>query len=236
MFGQQKILALIPARGGSKGVPGKNLCQVGGVSLIARAIQSAKQSHYIDRLIVSSDDQAILNEARGHGCEVPFVRPEELAQDATPGVDPVLHALEQLPGFDYVVLLQPTSPFRRAQDIDAAIEQCIDACAPFCVSVSEPKSHPQWCFRVDDQQHLHSLYPGEGVTHRQALEQVVALNGAVYVANTQALQEHKTFLTEQTVVSKMPVERSLDIDTHFDLQVAQLLSASTVSIIEPVGG
>lgn len=236
MYRQKKILAMIPARGGSKEIPGKNLCHVGGLSLLARAIRSAKQSRHIDRLIVSSDDDEILNEARIHECEVPFIRPAELAQDATPGVDPVLHAIETLPGYDYVVLLQPTSPFRAASDIDAAIEHCVDSDAPFCVSVSEAKHHPQWCFHVDESTHLHPVLPEASAVPRQALNRVVALNGAVYVANTQALLHHKTFLTEQTVVSDMPIERSLDIDSPYDLWVAQTLSSAPALHHETIGG
>ena len=111
MIAGQRVLGVIPARGGSKRVPGKNVRKIRGKPLIAWAIEAAKKSRHIDRLILSSDDPAIIEAAKGCGCEVPFVRPAELAQDDTPGVAPVLHALAMLPGYDLVVLLQEKSPY-----------------------------------------------------------------------------------------------------------------------------
>ena len=110
MYKGKRILATISARGGSKGVPGKNIRDLGGLPLIAWTIREARRSQYIDRLIVSTDDEGILAVARSHGAETPFVRPAELARDDTPGVDPVLHAVSALAPevYDYVVLLQPT--------------------------------------------------------------------------------------------------------------------------------
>lgn len=119
---QPKILAIIPARGGSKGVPRKNIRDLAGKPLIAWTIEEAKKSKYITRLILSSEDEEIIEAAKKYGCEVPFVRPIELAQDNTPGIEPVLHAIEKCPGYDYVLLLQPTSPLRTVEDIDGCIE------------------------------------------------------------------------------------------------------------------
>jgi CMP-N,N'-diacetyllegionaminic acid synthase len=125
MIGERKVLGLIPARGGSKGVARKNIREVRGKPLIAWTIEEARRSIYLDRLVLSSEDTEIMEIARSFGCEVPFRRPEELAADDTPGIDPVLHALRELPGFDYVALLQPTSPLRTAEDIDGCIERCV---------------------------------------------------------------------------------------------------------------
>ena len=112
------FLAVIPARGGSKGVPRKNVRDLNGKPLIAWTIEEAKKSQYISNIILSSEDSEIIKEAKKYGCEVPFIRPMKLAQDDTPGIDPVLHAINQCPGYDYVVLLQPTSPLSKAEDID----------------------------------------------------------------------------------------------------------------------
>ena len=128
MIGSRSILALIPARGGSKGVKRKNVREVGGKPLIAWTIEAAKASRYIDRLILSSEDRAIIDVATAHGCEAPFVRPAELATDEADAMAVVRHALSALPErYDYLLLLQPTSPMRTANDIDGAIELCINA-------------------------------------------------------------------------------------------------------------
>ena len=124
------VLGLIPARGGSKGVPRKNIRLVAGRPLLAWTIDAARASRYLDRLVLSTDDCEIGAVAIAAGCEVPFLRPPELARDDTPGIDPVLHALGQLPPFDIVVLLQPTSPLRLASDIDGCIERMLAARAP----------------------------------------------------------------------------------------------------------
>ncbi|MGB9578379.1 MAG: acylneuraminate cytidylyltransferase family protein, partial [Halothiobacillaceae bacterium] len=110
------VLALIPARGGSKGLPGKNLRALGGKPLIQWSIEAAQRSRFVTRVVVSSDDPTILTAARAAGAETPFVRPAELAQDDTSSIDVVFHALDQLPPFDWVVLLQPTSPLRTSED------------------------------------------------------------------------------------------------------------------------
>ena len=121
MIEGKKVLAVIPARGGSNGVPRKNIIDVGGKPLIAWTIEEARKSKYIDRLILSSDDREIIEIAKRWGCEVPFEQPAEMARDGTPGIAPVLHAIEMLPDYDYVVLLQPTSPLRQVEDVDGCI-------------------------------------------------------------------------------------------------------------------
>lgn len=122
MIDGKTVLAIIPARGGSKGVPRKNIRDVAGKPLIAWTIEAANQSLLVDRVVVSTDDQEIADTAVRWGAEVPFLRPIELAQDSTPGILPVIHMLtEILPHYDLVVLLQPTSPLRSVEDIDGAI-------------------------------------------------------------------------------------------------------------------
>ncbi|OZB36047.1 MAG: acylneuraminate cytidylyltransferase [Halothiobacillus sp. 14-56-357] len=218
------VLALIPARGGSKGLPGKNIRPLKGKPLIGWSIEAARASRYVSRIVVSSDDEEILAVARDQGAETPFRRPASLAGDATPGMDVVLHALDQLAGFEWVVLLQPTSPLRLAADIDAAIEQCLKTNAPACVSVCEAPASPWWMFEVGAECRMRSFLPAEQrPVRRQDLPDLYALNGAVYVAKTEWLRMSLSFLTEETVAYVMPPARSVDIDTLFDFQLAECL-------------
>ena len=216
-----RILGLIPARGGSKRVPGKNLQDVGGRSLLARTIEQANQSCFITRVIVSSDDEVILAHARSAGAEV-MRRPTELAQDDTPGIAPVIHALETLEEtFSHIVLLQPTSPFRTAEDIDKAIGRCLEKDAPACVTVRPVCENPAWMFTLDDGGAMTPLLHRAIPARSQDLPSCYILNGAVYVAKRQTILEQGGFLVHGTIASIMPTERSLDIDTLEDLEVAR---------------
>jgi len=222
MINGKSVLAIIPARGGSKGVPRKNIRDLAGKPLIAWTIEAAKASQYIDRLVLSSDDAEIIGVAQAHGCEAPFVRPAELARDETPGIDPILHALQALPGYDYVVLLQPTSPLRTGEDIDGCLARCEEKNAPACVSVTEPDHHPQWMYTLDNRETLQPISEQRAV-RRQDLPEVYALNGAVYVARTKWLNETHSFLGTGALGYVMPAYRSIDIDTEQDLAMASCL-------------
>ncbi len=222
MIRGRRVLGVIPARGGSKGVPGKNIRNVGGRPLIAWTIDQARHSRYIDRTIVSSDSPEILSVARECGGDVPFVRPAELAKDATPGAAPAIHAAEELIGYEYVVLLQPTSPLRTTEDIDACIELCVSSVAPAAVAVTLVAESPYWMYRIGPEERLVPLLGGsEFVTRRQDLPPIYSINGAVYVALTDWLKEKGTFITEQTVGYAMPGERSVDLDTEDDFERLQ---------------
>ena len=227
MIDGKRVLAVIPARGGSKGVPGKNIRPLAGRPLIAWTIAAAGQAPELDRVIVSSEDADIIATAKAWGGEAPFVRPADLARDDTPGMAPVLHALDMLAPetYDYVVLLQPTSPLRAGADISAALQLCLESNAPACVSVSAPEHAPWWMFRLNADRHLQALFPKDAIpARRQDMPEVYALNGAVYVAKVPWLQEHKSFLTPQTVAYVMPRERALDIDTELDFAIAEALA------------
>ena len=218
-----KILAFIPARGGSKGVPRKNIHELAGKPLIAWTIEEAKKSKYIDRLILSSEDDEIIEVAKKYGCEVPFKRPIELAQDDTLGIDPVLHAIEQCPGYDYVVVLQPTSPLRTVEDIDGCIEKLISSGVDFCVSVTEPEKSPYWMYTLENNQ-MAPLLPQETlIARRQDLPKCYSLNGAIYVARINSFIEEKSFITTNTMAYVMSQERSFDIDTIVDFKICEYL-------------
>lgn len=230
MIGGKTVLAVIPARGGSKGIPRKNLRELGGRPLIAWTIGEAKKSRYVDRLILSSEDEEIIRVAREWSCEVPFVRPAELSRDETPGVDPVLHAMEMLPGYDYVVLLQPTSPLRKAEDIDGAIRRCAESGAPSCVTVTESPKHPRWMFTLDPAGRLHPVVSSEpGPDRRQDLPKVYELNGAVYVADAGWLGKSRRLVAGDTVGHVMPGERSVDIDDEAHLRYCEYLLSRELS-------
>lgn len=224
MITGKSVLAVIPARGGSKGLPQKNLQRLQQRSLMSWTIEAARASQYIDRVIVSSDNDAIIEESKRCGAEVPFVRPSILAQDDTPGIDPIVHAIQSVPGYDYVVVLQVTSPLRTQQDIDNCIGLCVDNQAPACVSVTEAAKHPYWMFTMTASQ-LCPLFPGQQTLGRQHLPTIFCLNGAVYVADIPWLLEQKCFVTPDTIGYTMPRERAIDIDTAYDLAMAECLLA-----------
>ncbi len=222
-----RILAIVPARGGSRGMPGKNLLKVAGKPLLGWTFDAASACARLSRTILSSDSEEICAAARAIGLEVPFVRPAELARDDTPGIEPVLHALDVLEeDFDYVVLLQPTSPLRLAADIDAALDQCLQGGAPSCVSVSEVEPSPYWSFVLGEQARLKPLIESSRrFTRRQDLPAVYGLNGAVYVAEVEWLRRERSFVTSETAASVMPRERAADLDDELDLVLIEALLA-----------
>lgn len=223
MISGQSVLAIIPARGGSKALPRKNLLPLGGKPLIAWTIEAAQQAKTIDRLVLTSDDDEIIEAARGFGCEVPFLRPEHLARDESPMAGVVEHVLASLEeDYDYLVLLQPTAPARLAADIDEAVARCVEAAAPACVTVCEAAESPYWMYQLDDDRRLSPLLGGlEPPGRRQDLPMHYVLNGAVYVASCEWFHSHNTFFGDGTISHVMPRDRSLDIDTPEDLEWAR---------------
>jgi CMP-N,N'-diacetyllegionaminic acid synthase len=220
------VLALIPARGGSKGLPGKNIRLVGGRPLLAFTADAACRARCVDRVVLSTDDDAIAQAGLACGCDVPFRRPASLATDTASSIDVVLHALDAVPGYDIVVLLQPTSPARAAQDIDDACRAMLDADAASCVSVARSEQSPYWMYRLDARGRLQPLLNlPPGITRRQDLPTTYTLNGAVYVARTGELRRSRTFMTSDAVAHAMPPERSIDIDTLDDFEAFERLLA-----------
>ncbi len=225
MYKGKKILAIIPARGGSKGVPRKNIKILAGKPLIAWTIEEAKKSKFIDTCIVSTEDAEIKSVAEEWGGNVPFMRPAELAKDDTPGIEPVLHAIKMMPGYDFVILLQGTSQLRTVEDMVGAITYCLDRNCESCVSVTEAEHSPYWMYRMDEQSCLRPIMKiaKEESYQRQKLPKVFRLNGAVYVANVEFVKKQRGFIGDNTVGYGMPQERSYDIDTVLDFEVADVL-------------
>lgn len=229
MIAGKKVLAVITARGGSKGLPGKNIRPLAGRPLIGWTIGAAQQSTLIDRTVLSTDDEAIAAVARQCACEVPFMRDPALAADDTPSIDVLLDVLDRIPGYDIAVLLQPTSPLRTAQDIDDAIRVCVSSGAPSCVSVCEAEESPYWMYVLDSDSRMRPLIAGtNNAKRRQDLPAVHVLNGAVYVSLIDVLRRERAFVVAGTVGYAMPRERSVDIDLEQDLlTAAQLLTGQT---------
>lgn len=226
IMGQQpKILGIIPARGGSKGLPGKNIRLLGGKPLIAWTIEAANKSKAITRAIVTSDDECIIAVARQWGGDVPFVRPAHLSDDSSNVLDAVLHAIanvsrsDQQPLYDYIVLLQPTCPLREAHHIDAAVDQLIATKAPACVSVSSVEKSPYWMYQIQGDGTISPLLPHLGNNfRRQDTPPVYILNGAIYVICIKTLQQTRSFTPTGTVAYHMPGKSSYDIDTLEDFE------------------
>ena len=219
-----KLLAVIPARGGSKGIPRKNIKPLAGKPLIGWTIEAALKAQGIDRVIVSTEDKEIASVARQFGAEAPFMRPLALAQDDTPGVAPVLHAIEQLPDYDWCLLLQPTSPLRSNEDIEGIIKLGREEDTPSAVSITEVSKHPFWMYRWDDHQRLQPFIPNRpDIARRQDLPLAYVLNGALYLARTDWLIENQGFIGLETLGYVIPEERSVDLDTPMDWQWAEFL-------------
>ncbi|EGQ27041.1 N-acylneuraminate cytidylyltransferase [Sporosarcina newyorkensis 2681] len=217
----KKVVAVIPARGGSKGVLRKNLRNLAGKPLIAWTIEAAAKSKYLDRILLSSDDNEIIELAKSYGCEVPFVRPAHLATDDAISADVILHALDAITPYDYVIMLQPTSPLRTTEDIDLCIETLVNKKAKSCVSISESSESPYWMFKLDDEAKIDAFVKEEIIPRRQDLPIVYSLNGAVYIAEINWFKKKKTFLTNETVGFIMPRNRSYDIDTNEDFLMCE---------------
>lgn len=222
-------LAIIPARGGSKGLPGKNIRPLAGIPLIGHTIKAAREAGSVHRVIVSTDDEEIATVARDQGAEHPFLRPAELSDDKASGVEVCLHALayaEDVLNYhpELAVLLQPTSPMRNADDIDAAITLLRDSGADSVVSVQPVTEYPQWMKKMDGENRISPLFDDLEITSaRQDLEDCYLLNGAIYLSTAASLKKHGSFYGGDTRGYLMPEERSIDIDTLNDFLMAETL-------------
>ncbi|UZP66882.1 acylneuraminate cytidylyltransferase family protein [Desulfovibrio mangrovi] len=224
-----RLLGLITARGGSKRIPGKNLKSVGGKPLIAWTIEEACKSRMLDEVVMSTDDEGIAEVARSYGASVPFMRPAALAGDSSPHIDCVFHALETLgelgfEPFDAVVLLQPTSPLRLAEDIDGFAREAIARHAEAMVSVCESVEHPYFIRCFDSQGLLHPFVPQDVVYPRkQDLQQTYYINGSLYFNTVSSLYRDRSFYPDRLYGYEIPVERSLQVDNEYELNIADLL-------------
>ena len=234
-------LGVIPARGGSKGLPGKNLRKLGALSLIGQAVASAREATLLARFIVSTDSPEIAGEAKRHGAEVPFLRPAELATDQA-GMLPVLqHAvrwLESSAGVrpDMIVTLQPTSPFRTGVEIDATITKVIDTGSDSAQTLSEASYHPYFMKTLDGDRTV-ALFPdGHKYVRRQDAPPVYQPSGAVYVTRYATLMEQGHILGDDNRGVIMGFEPSVNIDTEWDFLLAELLLREGRVVLPPGRG
>ncbi len=224
-----ETLAIIPARGGSKGIPRKNVALVGGKPLLFWTVSEAQKSGSLDRLIISTEDEEIANLARAYGVEIPFLRPRKLARDETPGIEPIIHAarwLEEKEGYcpHYLMALQPTSPLRSAADIEGAIRLAQEKSADAVVSVTSAHTHPYLAKRVLGNGRIEDLIRQEGgYSRRQEFPPAHMVNGAIYVVKRDVLLRRRTFYPNRTFAYIMPPERSIDVDDSWDLHMADLI-------------
>lgn len=224
MIENRSVLAVVPARGGSKGLPRKNILPLGGLPLIAHSIQHALGSAYVDACICSTEDEEIAAVARAHGCDVPFLRPAELATDETRGPAVVHDLCRKIARYDYVVILQPTSPLRLPEDIDRSIELCHRDEAPSVTTVCEVDKNPHWMYHIADNASMEPVIAHQELeTRRQDLPTAHVLNGAVYVLRWEDICAGKPWIMPETLAHVMPKDRSVDIDTALDLEFVNLL-------------
>jgi len=219
---------VIPARGGSKGLPGKNLRTLGGLSLIGQAVASAREAALLMRCIVSTDSAAIAEEAMRCGAEVPFLRPAELATDQAGMLGVLQHAvrwLESSAGVkpDLIVTLQPTSPFRTGDEIDATIRKVVESGSDSAQTLSEASYHPYFMKTLDGDRTV-ALFPeGHKYVRRQDAPPVYQPSGAVYVTRYATLMDQGQILGEDNRGVVMGFEASINIDTEWDFLLGELL-------------
>jgi CMP-N-acetylneuraminic acid synthetase len=215
-------VAVIPARGGSKRLPNKNLRIIGGKPMISWTVEAALSSKCFKRVVVSTDNDLIAKAAKAAGAEVPFMRPNELASDSATAMDVALHAINQLGSPDHFAYLQPTSPFRTSVHIKEALAIFIASEVDALISVSRggPAS---WLFQIDIEGKLSKLLHGEIEAHSQHAKTVCSPNGAIYLYKTKAFLNFGTFIPPKTIAYEMSLIDSIDIDDFEDFQLAECI-------------
>lgn len=234
MYKNKKFLAIIPARGGSKSIPNKNIMSICGKPLIAYTIDAGKKSKYIDEIIVSTDSDVIKMIAQKYGAKVPFLRPEELSNDTSKSIDVVMHAIDFYKknnvSFDYVILLQPTSPLRTFEHLDKAIEKLIESNSTSLVSVCEADENPVLMRSIENEK-LKEVISFEGTNlRRQDLPTFYIFNGALYINSNDMLINKKKFVDENTIPYVMDKESSIDIDTMLDARLVELIIKESINV------
>lgn len=223
-----KVLFVVTARGGSKGVPKKNITLLGGIPLVAYKIIAAQKCRYDKRVIVSTDDEEIARISREYGAEVPFLRPPELATDTAASVDVVLHAVNWVrekdkQQYDYVCLLEPSSPFASYRDLDEAISQIVESGADTLVGMKEAAVSTNFIHMLDEKGGLSNFYYAVKDLHsvrRQDQKKEYTSNGCMYIAKWDYFVENHMFHAENSIPYIMQEEASIEIDTLLDFEIA----------------
>jgi N-acylneuraminate cytidylyltransferase/CMP-N,N'-diacetyllegionaminic acid synthase len=235
MIDGKRVLALIPARAGSKGLPGKNVRIFAGKPLLAWPIAAARASRYVDDVLVSTDSPEFAAIAEQHGARAPFLRPVELASDAAPSIGFILHALDwgevQGARADYLVLLEPTSPLTEACDIDAALETLVAAgtAADAIVGISALEAHhPTFAVRVGEGARLSPYQAGSfaALPRRQDIEPLFCLDGSLYISSASALRREGGFCHERTLGYITPKYKAMEVDDLVDFVCLEAVAAN----------
>lgn len=223
MLNKKRILSIILARENSKGLPNKNIKNLNGKPLLAWPIIASVESKYVDTTILSTDSNHYADIGRSYGASIPFIRPKDLASDTSTSSDALIHAIDFLSNindiYDYVILLEPTSPLTQSSDIDQALEKilnCRDE-SKSIVSMSEVVSkHPSYCFVVDDNMKIKPYANNEELRRRQDIEQLFHCDGSLYISEINHFKKSKTFYHKKTIAHIMPSWKSLEVDTDLD--------------------
>ena len=220
-----KIIAIIPARSGSKGIIGKNIKPLNGKPLICHTIEESLKSKYSDATFVSTDGPAIAKTSKKCGAKI-IDRPAELANDESPTIDAIFHAIDTIKDAsdkDIIILLQPTSPLRNATDIDTALDIFMKTDCDSVISMCKVEHSPYWCFKYEGDK-FKPLFENKGLQmRRQELSDVYRPNGAIYITTVKNLHKNNGFYCNKIVPYIMPAKRSVDIDEEIDFKLAELL-------------
>lgn len=224
MYKEKKILAIIPARGGSKGIPKKNIINLLGKPLLYYSIKCAKESKYIDKIIISTDDIEITKIAKNLGEPVPFLRPKKLSTDKSKSIETVIHVIEELKkkneNYDYIVLLQNTSPLRQSWHVDEAIENLLESNERDLISISEVTEHPILMKTINKNNLANSLIKTNEDMRRQDFPPIYIVNGAIYIQKNDINLNLNTNLNGGRLTYLMEHKYSVDIDEYLDLEIA----------------
>ena len=214
-----KILAIIPTRSGSKSIPNKNIIKVNKKPLIYYTIQQAKKSKFITDLIVSTDSLKIKKIAKKYGVDTPFLRPKKYASDTSPSIELVLDILMKYNMYEYVILLQPTTPLRTTKDIDNIIKYSLDKKIDSIASISKVTQYPELMYKLKNNKIVRRFKLNSNNNMRQKYEKLYYLNGSIYLCKTRLLKKYKKFINSETCGYLTPDKSSLDIDSYHDLDI-----------------
>ena len=222
------MLVLIPARGGSKGIPGKNIKSLNGLPLISYTINEAKHTSLVTDIIVSTDNSEIAEISKQFGAKIPFMRPSELARDDSLAIDTYIYTIKRLndefnAAIKDFIVLQPTSPLRTAEDIDNAIRLYQEKNADSVISFTEIPHPVFWSKRIGKNGEIMDVFSGSVNQNRQKFEQLYRPNGAIYIFNYQVLESTRNYYSESSYAYIMPEEKSVDIDNPFDFKIAEMI-------------
>jgi N-acylneuraminate cytidylyltransferase/CMP-N,N'-diacetyllegionaminic acid synthase len=239
MIDGKRVLAIVPARKGSKGLPLKNIRRLAGKPLLAWPIAAARASRYVDRVIISTDDQEFADIAVAHGADAPFLRPAELASDTAPSIGFILHAVDTLAEagdvYDYVVVLEPTSPLTEGSDVDAALERLAAADADAIVGVSKLEAtHPAFAVRKAGDG---SITPYAAATfgempRRQDIEPLFVLDGTLYISTVEAARRERAFCHARTIGYETARHKAHEVDDLVDFICIEAIASNLDTILE----